>query len=673
MRNAARVALAILVLVAGVLAAPVAAQPEPGADQVRVDLRSMTTALVPGETEQLVVRARAVNTTAEPLRRLRVSLRFGEALRGRSDIGSGQPLARLGTRVGDRPLNDGELAPAGTADVDFDVDVRDLPFRNSKRQAVYPMRIEIRARGVVLGAVDTYVMWWPAPGAPRIRMSWVWPLVERSHRALGDDFYDDDLAESVEDGRLVTLLRIGGASKVPLTWAVDPELLDSLRRMADGYTVRGQEGKRSANARAFLDRVRGLRTRHVLPLPYADPDLASVANGALAADAARAFQLGREILRRELDNPGDARLAWPPGATFGPDVESLLAGQGAKGVVVPEEALPLSEGVYYTPTAPSRLESGALGSTTALVVDRQLAGIVAGTGEEGPRLGVQRFLADAAMVSLERPNDVRDVVVAPPREWDPVGDFAVQLLEQTHAAPWVEPVALADVLDDEPSQLARTLTPPGPGVLPADQVRRVVDARRALQRVRGILTDPQRAPEELAHLDDALLRAVSSRWGADAAGGRRLTDTVNHVVTTQLGRVRIVPGGVITMTGRSGRIPLTFQNDLGQAVRVRVRIDSRDRLALKGADGWRRGQEIPVPPGGSTRVIEGKATTGGLFPVKVELLAADGAPIAPATTLRVRSTAWGAVALGVTAGAFGLLLVGSATRLVQRRRRAKSA
>jgi hypothetical protein len=136
-------------------------------------------------------------------------------------------------------------------------------------------------------------------------------------------------------------------------------------------------------------------------------------------------------------------------------------------------------------------------------------------------------------------------------------------------------------------------------------------------------------------------------------------------------RLRLVSGSLVTMTGRSGSIPLTFVNDLGQPVRIRVRLDSRHRLTL-AIPGYEspRGQEVALPAGTSTVVVRGKAATGGLFPINVEVLAPDGSPLAVRATLKVRSTAYGAVALAVTGVAFGLLLVASATRLLQRRRRA---
>jgi hypothetical protein len=667
----ARAAAALALAAAPLVAVPSASgQPEPPA-LVRVDVRGLSRALVPGEDESLTVRARVLNTSAEPVRRLRVWLRAGQQVRGRSSIAVGGALARFGQRIGDVQAGTGELAPSATADADFDVPVAQLPFRNSTVAGVYPLRIEVRSGFQVVGAADTYVVWWP-PHSPTLRMAWVWPLVEPSHRALGNDFYDDDLAASVAGGRLDNLLRIGAAQHMPLTWAVDPELLDSLRRMSGPYSVRGKEGTRNAAAKAWLDRARSdLADATVLPLPYADPDLAATATGPLAPDAGRAFQLGREILRRDIGNEGSARFAWPAGDTLPPDVESLLSGQGVKGVVVPDSALPLAEQLYYTPTAAAPLGAGALGTMSALVTDPQLAGhVAAGTTQDGPRLAVQRFLADAALIALERPNDARDVVVAPPRTWEPLNDYAQLLLQLTVAVPWVRPITLDAVLADEPSAAPRTRAPVGPGVLPPDQLRRVLAQRTDLERLRSILTDPKRAPEEVTALDDALLRAVSSSWGADGGAGARLTTSVGAELTRQVGRLRFVAGGLVTMTGRSGGIPLTIQNDLGQPVRIRVRLDSKQRLQLE-RKAYERGEEVVIPPGVYPLVVKGKATTGGLFPINVELLAPDGSSLGIRRTLRVRSTAYGAVALTVTGVAFGLLLVASATRLVQRRRKAR--
>ena len=664
-----RLVAALVVL--ATTAAPVAAQEPDERRDVRVDVRAITGALTP-TTPSLVIRARVVNTTQEPVRNLRTSLRFGPGLRGRSAIEAGGAPARFGTRVGQMDVPGGELAPGGTADIEWEVPVDRLPFDGSRVNGIYPMRIEVRSRFEVVGAVDTYVIWWPQQ-SPKLRIAMLWPLVEPSHRALGHDFFDDDVAASVRDGRLSNLLALGDASPLPVTWAIDPELLDSLRRMAgSSYTVRGDPGTNAEPARLWLERARSaVRDDTVLPLPYADPDLATTSTGTLAVDAGTAFRLGREILQRDLGVGGDAVLAWPPGGSLSPAVESLLAAQGVKGVVVPEEALPLAAPLNYTPTAASPLAPGTLGTMTALVADAQFNRWVGEpTGEEGPRVAVQRFLADTAMAALERPGIQRDVVIAPPRTWDPVRTFARQLLAHAANVPWLTPVGLDDVLAGPPSDALRTRTPPKGPLLDDRHVDRIVAHRRNLQRVRGILTDPRRAPDELAQLDDALLRAVSSRWADDPAGGHRLTNTVDAAVHRQLDRLRVVRGGVVTMTGRTGEIPLTFENDLGQPVRIRVRLNSRGRLRIEDDKPYdsRTGGEVLIPPGTTTVTIRGRATTGGLFRIDVDVLGNDGGRLGIGTDLRVRSTAYGVVALIVTGVAFGLLLVASATRLLRRRR-----
>ena len=663
----ARLAAALVLSLAGL--SPAAAQVPTDRTDVRVDVRALSGTLTP-ESPKLVVRANAVNTTPEPIRNLFANLRFGSPLRGRSAIAAGGSPARFGTQVAYGAVPAGELAPGGTADVEFDVPLAQLPFDTSRANGVYPLRIEVRSRFELVGAVDTYVVWWPSATA-KLRIAMLWPLAERSHRALGSDFYDDDLASSVEDGRLNTLLRVGDATQVPLTWAVDPELLDAVHRMATAYSVNGSKGSRNAAARAWLDKARSaLDGQTVLPLPYGDPDLTTTAAGSLANDANTAFRLGRELLRRDLGTEGSTSLAWPPGPALSPAVETLLAAQGVKGVVVPESALPLTETQNYTPTAQTPLPSTALGPMTALVADAQLNRWVGeDTGVEGSRLAVQRFLADTAMTAMERPSSVRDLVIAPPRTWEPVGRFASLLLAQTGAAPWLEPVGLGALLGAQPGGEARTRTPSAGGLLDPAHVSRVVTQRRSLQRVRGILTDPQNAPDDLTRLDDALLRAVSSRWGEDPSAGARLVNTIDTGVRDQVGRLRLIPAGVVTMTGRTGRVPLTFVNDFGQPVSIRIRLSSNGRLELdQSRYESRTGVEVSVPPGTSTHIIEGRATTGGLFNLKVDVLSKEGAALGPGTTVRVRSTAYGAVALAVTGVAFALLLVASATRLLRRRR-----
>ena len=111
-------------------------------------------------------------------------------------------------------------------------------------------------------------------------------------------------------------------------------------------------------------------------------------------------------------------------------------------------------------------------------------------------------------------------------------------------------------------------------------------------------------------------------------------------------------------------------NSLRQAVRLRLRIDTGNRLELAQGN---RIELARVNPGSVTIDVEGKALQGGQFTIDLHLETPDGTALAPRpVALRVRSTAYGRVALYITVGAFVLLLIGSASRLLRRRRLASA-
>ena len=100
---------------------------------------------------------------------------------------------------------------------------------------------------------------------------------------------------------------------MPLTYALDADLLDTAVGMAGGYDVRVSESRlrpgtgRSVAAawvRSLRDRVaRGAR---LLALPYADPDVVALTEpgSTLSGDVGTAVELGRTAWRRR---PGATR------------------------------------------------------------------------------------------------------------------------------------------------------------------------------------------------------------------------------------------------------------------------------------------------------------------------------------------------------------------------------
>ncbi len=635
------------------------------------------------------LRGAVANDSAEALHDVHVVLHTGGSIRSRSQLHS---LAE--EPEGDGPTTeidvDGVVPPGGQLPLSLDIPADDMNGLRGAEPSLHAVRIAVRAapcegcRQEPVAAVDTFLMWWPHDRIAATNVAWVWPLLGDTRRGPDQTFLDDGLAQELgPGGRLAGLLSAADENApAPVTWAVDPELIAATATMAEGYQVRppGEQERPGAGegaARSWLEAARrafGAAPERVLSLPYADPDVVALVRNGLTTDLAKAQGIGLRALRDRLGITVAKDLAWPPGGAVTQPAIEALAGLEVRAFVAADNAVPLVDPPTFTPTAPYDLPSGAGGSMTALVADAVFADLLAaGPGSDGPAVGVQRFLAETAMFMLERPNTGRDLVVTPPRMWDPGAGFARGLLRATADAPWLRGVPLRDLLDHSRSTYARTVSYPADAQaaeLPASYFDELRAARRTRQAYVSMLlesTDPLPAL-----LDDALLRAESAQWRNKPANGRALVSGVRQRLTDQFAQIRISSGGLVTLTSDAGRIPITVVNGLRQPVRLQLRIDTGNRLELAQGN---RIELTRVNPGSVTVDVEGKALQAGQFTIDLRLETPDGTPLAPRpVALRVRSTAYGRVALYITGGAFVLLLIGSATRLVRRRRaRAEAA
>ena len=687
----------VAILVTSAPLTPASAQAESAAGAVRVAVQEMSAFLAPGG--RFTLRARLVSDAQEHLDRVQVRLRIGRAVGSRSEL---QQLARTPpadgsiVEVDDEDVPD-ELAPGDVAPLDLDIPAEDLGRRLGSANGVHPIRIEVRARvgsgsRVRVGTADTFLPWWPQP-TEATRVAWVWPLTAGDRRGGDGRFISDRLAEELDtDGRLDTLLRVAAraADRVPLTWAIDPALVEAAADMADGYSVR--RGRRTSEggigadgAARWLDGARAAlsdRRSRTLPLPYGDPDVAALTRAGLRDMIGSAIDAGQRLLAANRFTNTVPDLSWPPDGAVDVPTVGVLTATGVRTLLVSDASLQAAEedASNATPSAATTVEGAAATPVTVLAADGELSRMV-GSGPaadgaaEGTRLALQRFVAETAFFTLERPSQSRDLVVAPPRTWNPSRAFARGLLDLTAAVPWVRPDVLTNVATRPRDDVDRFLTYPAaararelPGaVLTAARVQRdrVEQFRSILVPTRDERPDP--LPERL---ELALLRAASARFRDEPDGARALVTEVRDLLTDRFGKVSVAQGGLITMGGDTARLPITLVNDLDRTVRVQVRIETRNRLSLpEGAV-----REEVVAPGRRQLQVAARALVPGDFVVAVSLAAPDGTPLpGQPTTLRVRSSAYGRVALAITIGAFVLLLLGSAARLLGRRSRRRGS
>ena len=136
----------------------------------------------------------------------------------------------------------------------------------------------------------------------------------------------------------------------------------------------------------------------------------------------------------------------------------------------------------------------------------------------------------------------------------------------------------------------------------------------------------------LAGYEPALLSAQSTAWrGKGADAGRAFTADLTTQIGDAVTSVRLVPRGQVTLSSRSGIIPLAVQNSLDQDVRIRVRVTATPSVRLRSSPT----EVITVPAGRTASVdVAAEATADATFPVVAVLLTEEGTTIGQPVALQ---------------------------------------
>jgi len=257
------------------------------------------------------------------------------------------------------------------------------------------------------------------------------------------------------------------------------------------------------------------------------------------------------------------------------------------------------------------------------------------------------------------------VVAMPPRRWSPSQTYLDQLVAVGSAA-WAAPVSLRELAADPLPEVdrARLRYPRAErrAELSESSLRALDLYRSKTALFASILTDKTRlVPGLLA----SHLRLASTAWrGRTEARVIRFSREQTYLVKDLLGSVRVQPGD-FTFGSRSGKIPVTIVNDLGQAVNVVLRLDPQTpRLRV---------QPVVVPEIGPNQKVQvevpATAVAGGLVVVEASLRTPGGAQYGQPVALRIRITQIGTVALVITVAAAVVLFLAAGVRVVRRVRR----
>jgi len=181
----------------------------------------------------------------------------------------------------------------------------------------------------------------PAQAAGEVR------LVSTPHRLFDGTFRNDDLyLDLLPEGRLGKL--VFSPPRGVHTWVIDPELVDEIADMSDGYVVANDvQPKGQESAKKFLTQLALITTSQpVIALPYGNPD--PVLATQLAPSELRFYSsFGKLVLEAQLRRSVSVEPGWSKGKSFASNPQKAQYTKARKAIsrlltVVPEsELLPL--------------------------------------------------------------------------------------------------------------------------------------------------------------------------------------------------------------------------------------------------------------------------------------------------------------------------------------------
>ncbi len=475
--------------------------------------------------------------------------------------------------------------------------------------------------------------------------------------------------------RLADLLDpIAANPRARLTLDLAPQLLEALQR----------DGSRQGVAElAALRKLFGVRpdasapSRHeTLGAPFAAVEPTALTSAGAGGELELQLARGAQVLASAL---GLASSPEPYVVGSGLDRAALqlLERDGVGELVLPSAdatTLPGTPALTSTMTSPFRLvlrptANGGTSGIEAFAADPGLAGRFSAEPSD-PVLAAHQLLAELAEIYFDAPyGRARRAVVVDPVGWAPNARFLSTLLAGLSPSPVLATLTLTQAFAAVPVG--------GNGAPPVEQLVRdgavaardrlsgheVASERRVIAVVRSVLPGDAGL---LSRLEDAVLLGESAGLRSTARAAyqavpRRAERGLSHLIKLPAGRT-------VTLTSRTGKIPVSFVSTSRFAVHAVVELS--DPALSFGAAG--RGPRPIVLAGKTTdRDYQVAARISGDSRLVVRLLSPVGGKVLFVASFSVRSTFVSAEAVALSIGAV-LVLAAWWLRSLLRRRRAAS-
>lgn len=696
-RPSACISLAVLLLcvLVGPIQAPAKAQ-EPA--PVEVELVSQPIWHEPGGRFNL--RLRITNHDPVALEGFRLQLRVFDRALTRSDLHNNFDVDP--TRLESDSLlidrADVVIEPGGSTTVVIDERLEDVPFlAGATDSGVYPLTVTVAdtAGLVAFDTLTTQLIYLPTEVEVPLSLAFVWPLSDLPSRSARGVFevapetsttrLEEALGETGWLTGIAAALASPAGEEIRFALAPTPRLIEELADMVDGYE-RSQDGETRAvapgnaiprSAESMLDRIRATieagRAQSLL-VPYSFPDLPSLADlEQLSAQLTAAESVLEEILRTA---PSRAWVFPPAGRLDEPTLERLHASGAAASTFIADDSLePAIEGadegcpgesIGITYTCPVSVTTAA-GRARGFVLDHQLQDRFAALKPfPGDPLLLQQLFAETAMIWAELPGAAdRVLALTAPPMWHPPPRVAMRFVRGLARAPWIDSITPRRGLHLGIGAVERTIASEVPDTVSQPDETQLSVIGDAMDVVDSFARmDPP--PDLVRRLKRDVLVAQSRLWWGDPETlerGVAFAEAARNEAMDEFGKISVGGREDITLTSSNGQVPLVLENDTAYDVTLEVHIESDDRdLEIS-----ERLLSDTFEPGATSLPIEATARASGIYPVSVRVTTSDGYEVSE-FGIRIRSTEFNEIALGITVGALAFLVLFYVFRSARRRR-----
>ena len=465
--------------------------------------------------------------------------------------------------------------------------------------------------------------------------------------------------------------------------APDPRFAEELASLASGYRTDspqefGEESPEAEAAAQTLDTLKDvLRQESVdtLATPYGMPDLPRLTR-LESAEVLEHLSEGTQVAENFL--PGELDGAWffPPGGHLDAETlaELLLAGDEAHKIAAVSSASLVPPAntdaagcpeVTLTFTCPITIPTRS-GTAKGFVSDAGVAGRLEPLGTPGlsDRLTLQQFFAETSMIREEIPGTAGRVIQATfPSDWAPSAYLSHTLVTGLWRAPWLRSLtpqeAMAASQDPEGKELLTAAAAVGEPDL-TDFYAAEAEASAVIDSYGEVAKEEVDRLQRLTH---NLLVAQSLAPTEPEIATTYATASRDEAIS-ELEKIRMVGVEDVTLTSSKGRFQLVLTNGTDSPVDVRIALD-QPQLEVDPEEL----DELSTtyPPGNHPLTINARARASGSFEVGIRIESPDGYIISQ-KDIRIRSTAFNRIALGITVGALLFLVLFYMYRVFRRSR-----